>query len=213
MIGYKFVDDPRWIESGSIRFRTPAGFAKLEGIRRDPYDSAVITEHQGDWHLENGIGRSITVGQYRFDDCGEIHIGNVSGPVVTRHSAPMLIFCTSWNVANELARHDATAVFEVDLDLLERAFISTFGEQIAVVRCSNVVYGQISHPPDAAPMVADPFLKDERFRGEEELRLAFAFKSGLEARPDQWPDGVFDLELGPQPAIFKRLPHPTSIHS
>ena len=210
MLGYKFVDDPQHLDRGSIRLGTPTYYGRIEGERRDTNDSGVVTHHDGQsFRIGNGLGRSIRIGGWHIVDASNITItGGLlgQGPVVTRRSEPVLIFCTSWNPENELGRNSA-AVFEIDLKALEGALRDARPDALGQSAIDHVAYGPISSSNGRPVGIASPFLKAPDFSAEEEVRMLFEHKGPIEGDPWSRPEPCLfmDVDIGHRPDIIRRL--------
>lgn len=122
----------------------------------------------------------------------------LENPALASAAPPCWAFCMTepnWRMKGQA--ESPRAIFEIsDVPLLSRYIMQTFAVQIQGAAHGPMRYGP--RPPGGAPV--DPFLKDQSFAAERELRIVF------EPRPGVTVDGP--LRMKPDyalAALFKRI--------
>lgn len=196
---FKFIDDPSYLERGSIKLASPQHYASLPGLRRDPLDSSAICENSGTIFMANSSSEpelrdkiSKLTGSY-YEGCSNV---TVIGGSSTRITSGVLLFCTCPNRDNKFGKEQA--VFEIpDLEAFACAVGRSMPVQPTAFAIGPVRYGPIrTQFPDFQP--PDPFLKDETFWEEEEVRLLFDMGA-------KFSSDVLIVEIGHRPDLIHRV--------
>lgn len=199
-VGFKRVGDTQFIERGSIRLGAPDHYGRIEGSRRDPVDSGrVLAQNPVAFSTGDGRGKDFSIfnGAIRFinsENCS--WTGAPMGAVVVRQAAQMFIFCLAATPENKFAADDGpSAVYQIDLVGLERA-LREAAPELGPAKVARVTYANV-HDSGGEP---NPFVKDQRFKDEDEIRMVFPIVDpAFQRRP------YFDVEIGARADIFERV--------
>lgn len=198
LIGYKFVDTPKFIERGSVRLRNGLSMSNIDTKRADRFDGAGVVgfPESGVAKFGNGLGYSVAVG---------------TDKIVARSTRDWYAFCMSWNPENVGSRKESWPCYRVDIAKLRDAIREEHARErgkeppiLGFSRCDRVKYETLDPVEGFVP--GHPFIKNPGLSWEEELRLIFddrRYDGLIECAPGE-PREI-TIELGPRPDIFERL--------